>query len=196
MTEPEEPDFDFDAHIAKLIARSEQTLGINDKLNDRFKVRFDCDTAGRDDEDEDNEEDFEEFPDDFLDDDMLMMMGSSSTAGRSLRGVGLTDNADAAVQELSAEEREALELQFERTLEEYEDGEIGYLSDVSEEDKTYYCMMLLLPIHACCFGHVLINDPTTQPNTNPFDALFNEYCSFVHVYYRSKRRRLEAPSIS
>jgi hypothetical protein len=29
MIEPELPDFDFDAHIASLIARSEQALGIN-----------------------------------------------------------------------------------------------------------------------------------------------------------------------
>jgi hypothetical protein len=29
MTEPELPDFDFDAHIANLIARSERMLGIN-----------------------------------------------------------------------------------------------------------------------------------------------------------------------
>lgn len=145
MTEPEEPDFDFDAHIAKLIARSEQTLGINDKLNDRFKVRFDCDTDKHQDGKygDDEDEDFEEFPDDFLDDDMLMMMGSStsSTAGRSLRGAGVTDNSSAAVQELSVEEREALELQFERTLEEYEDGEIGYLSDVSEKLRCNFSFM-------------------------------------------------------
>ena len=136
MTEPEEPDFDFDAHIAKLIARSEQTLGINDKLNDRFKVRFDCD-ADKHQEGEygdDEDEDFEEFPDDFLDDDMLMMMGSSSSAGRSLRGVGVTDKSSAAVQELSVEEREALELQFERTLEEYGDGDcLLYTSDAADE---------------------------------------------------------------
>ena len=141
MTEPEEPDFDFDAHIAKLIARSEQTLGINDKLNDRFKVRFDCDADKHQDGEygNDEDEDFEEFPDDFLDDDMLMMMGSSSSAGRSLRGVGVTDKSStAAVQELSVEEREALELQFERTLEEYEDGEIGYLSDVSVKLRCYF----------------------------------------------------------
>lgn len=164
MTEPEEPDFDFDAHIAKLIARSEQTLGINDKLNDRFKVRFDCD-ADKDDE-EGEYEDFEEFPDDFLDDDeMLMMMGSSgisssNTTGRSLRGVGVSDNDDAAVQELSAEEREALELQFERTLEEYEDGEIGYLSDVSEE----LLYAIIHPsIHACMYVALVMYVLVTHP---------------------------------
>jgi len=128
MTEPEEPDFDFDAHIAKLIARSEQTLGINDKLNDRFKVRFDCDKVKEgEDGNDDDDEDFEEFPDDFLND--LMGSVNSSSTGRSLRR-GATDNS--AVQELTIEEREALELQFEKTLEEYEDGEIGYLSDVSK----------------------------------------------------------------
>ena len=38
---------------------------------------------------------------------------------------------DAAVGPLSAEAREALELQFERTLQEYDDEEIGYMEYVS-----------------------------------------------------------------
>jgi len=38
---------------------------------------------------------------------------------------------DAAVGPLSAEAREALELQFERTMQDYEDDEIGYIDYVS-----------------------------------------------------------------
>lgn len=46
---------------------------------------------------------------------------------------------NAAVGPLSAEAREALELQFERTMQEYDDNEIGYLSDVSRGYLVYRC---------------------------------------------------------
>lgn len=43
---------------------------------------------------------------------------------------------DAAVGPLSAEAREALELAFERTLQDYDDEEVGYMDHVS---LTYSC---------------------------------------------------------
>jgi len=70
MNEPADDDFDFDAHIAKLIARSEQTLGLGPVPGFKSKVKF----AGEDGEeelrsdDEDEEDSDEEFPDYLLDD--------------------------------------------------------------------------------------------------------------------------------
>ena len=71
MNEPADDDFDFDAHIAKLIARSEQTLGLGPVPGFKSKVKF----AGEDGEeelrssgDEGEEDSDDEFPDFLLDD--------------------------------------------------------------------------------------------------------------------------------
>jgi len=50
---------------------------------------------------------------------------------------------DAAVGPLSAEAREALELQFERTLQEYDDEEIGYMEYVSRDIFYFVCDRML-----------------------------------------------------
>ena len=84
----------------------------------------------------------EEFPDHLLDDDHLDGEydddegdndddegGEGGEGGSSRFRKG--GAKDAAVGPLSAEAREALELQFEKTMAEYDDDEIGYLSDVS-----------------------------------------------------------------
>mmetsp|Transcript_18066 Transcript_18066/g.39326 ORF Transcript_18066/g.39326 Transcript_18066/m.39326 type:complete len:639 (+) Transcript_18066:158-2074(+) len=122
MQEPDEPDFDFDAHIQLLIARSEQQLGLNSAVNDKFKkgVHFEGE------EDEEDEED-EDFPDELLDVEYL----ASAARARAEKNWGKDKNA---VGPLSAEAREALESQFESLLEEYEDEELGYLDDLNEED--------------------------------------------------------------
>ena len=70
MNEPADDDFDFDAHIAKLIARSEQTLGLGPVPGFKSRVKF----AGEDGEeelrssDEEEEDSDDEFPDFLLDD--------------------------------------------------------------------------------------------------------------------------------
>ncbi len=76
---------------------------------------------------DDDEEDDEDY--DYQDED--------SDAGRFVAGGA----KNAAVGPLSAEAREALELQFERTMQEYEDNEIGYLSDVS---GVFYFVLFIL----------------------------------------------------
>jgi hypothetical protein len=108
-------------------------------------VRFD---------DEEEEDDDDEFPDDLLNEDELAAYQQAAAAsrskgstsgkkGRQTRGArgGGDDAYDGseelgelteagAVDPLSAEAREALELQFERAMLEYEDEDIGYLSEV------------------------------------------------------------------
>ena len=71
-------------------------------------------------EDEDDEE---EFPD-YLVDEADFHQYAADREGLSAGGGG------GAVNPLSAEARAALEAQFDRTLEEYEDEEIGYLEEV------------------------------------------------------------------
>ena len=98
-------------------------------MNDKFKVRFE------DDEDE-------EFPD-FIDDDNREPgdwdgegegeegeEGDQFYHGTRVNHGGVCSSTDAAVAVLSAEAREALEVQFEKTMQEYDDDEIGYLSEV------------------------------------------------------------------
>lgn len=78
-------------------------------------------------EDEDDEE---EFPD-YLVDEADFHQYAVDREGLSAGGGG------GAVNPLSAEARAALEAQFDRTLEEYEDEEIGYLEEVRYTIYTY-----------------------------------------------------------
>ena len=78
-------------------------------------------------EDEDDEE---EFPD-YLVDEADFHQYAADREGLSAGGGG------GAVNPLSAEARAALEAQFDRTLEEYEDEEIGYLEEVRYIIYTY-----------------------------------------------------------
>jgi hypothetical protein len=142
-----------------VILRSEQTLGLDQ--GKKPKVKF----AGEDGEEELDSDD-EEFPDylvdemdpdamrqyraggsgrkqqhnhddDEEDDEDYDYQDEDSDAGRFVAGGA----KNAAVGPLSAEAREALELQFERTMQEYEDNEIGYLSDVS---GVFYFVLFIL----------------------------------------------------
>jgi len=150
MNGPEDDDFDFDAHIAKLIARSERSLGIPNK-EPNSRVRF----AGDEGEEELGSSD-DEFPDYLVDegDFHLYQQNKSNTGGkRKKQGgrasevgeeedeeydaeqlLGSRSAAKGAVGALSEQEREALELQFERTLAEYDDDELGYIEELQEED--------------------------------------------------------------
>lgn len=51
--------------------------------------------------------------------------------------LGSRSSAKGAVSALSEQEREALELQFEKTLAEYDDDELGYIEEVS-----YKCVII------------------------------------------------------
>eukprot|EP01032_Pedospumella_encystans_P019272 gene19272-21914_t len=160
MSEPADDDFDFDAHIAKLIARSEQTLGLGPVPGKKPKVKFagqDSDSEEEDDEGEfDSDEEFPDYLIDEMDPEAMAQYRAAQQNNKSSRSKGRKhkgheededysdeeDEAhfvaggakDAAVGPLSAEAREALELQFERTLQEYDDEEIGYMEYLDEED--------------------------------------------------------------
>jgi hypothetical protein len=115
---------------------SEQTLNIPNK-DFRSRVRF----AG-----DEGEEEFcsdDEFPD-YLVDEADFPSYQQKGRGKAKRPAGDEDGdsdggfagqdagaSKGAVGSLSEEAREALELQFERTLAEYDDEEIGYLEEVS-----------------------------------------------------------------
>jgi len=93
IVEPDTPDFDFDAHIAKLMARSE--------LVTTQKAR-----GWSDDEGEDEEE-----------------------------GSELEDPQDTkAYRDMLPEEQRFLEEQFDKTLAEYDDEDLGYMDGADEQD--------------------------------------------------------------
>lgn len=120
------------------LTNSEQTLGLENKKKPN-KVRF----HGEDSDGEFDSDD--EFPDYLLDEndpDAMRKMGFEGYArvqddwdvpGGDVKYLPGGDKASTtgAVGPLSAEAREALELQFEKTMLEYDDEEIGYLDDVS-----------------------------------------------------------------
>ena len=107
MADNGEEDFDFDAHIAQLIARSENMIG-----KSPFKVavgRSKVEAA-----DSEDEEEFEEYFDEdgYEDED---------------------DTGSGVVAPISQGNRELIEKQFEKTYLEYEDSAIGYLSEAESE---------------------------------------------------------------
>lgn len=118
-----------------------------EKKKKKPRVRFDGDAEEGEGEEEEGEGEFDsddEFPDYLLDEndpDAMRKMGFAGYARmqddwegdvKYVPGSVGGDKAGAgAVGALSAEAREALELQFEKTMLEYEDDEIGYLDDVS-----------------------------------------------------------------
>lgn len=105
MQEPDTPDFDFDAHIAALIERSERMAKGNDAL-----------PRGWNDEIEYDEEDDE------------LSVGFSevteSVSGPGPRGRVLRSK------QVSAEQQAVIDAEFEKTLQEYDDAEIGDLGEV------------------------------------------------------------------
>ena len=117
MNAPEDTAFDYDAHIAALIARSEEKLGINKARGweggarpKRIGKKHNTaeEEYGDEDDDEDDyweeDDEYEEY-EEYEEEDPLE---------------GITD-----------EERRKIEIQFDRTLDEYGDEEIGELEDVS-----------------------------------------------------------------
>lgn len=97
MEQPKDDGFDYDAHIASLVARSSDRVGIN-------RPRGWEDEEGSD----------EEFPDNLVDIDEKYDNNPTSR--------------------ISKEQRAFVEEEFEKTMEEYDDGELGYLSDCEEEE--------------------------------------------------------------
>lgn len=105
MTEPEKPDFDFDQHIANLIARSEQMLGINkprgwdgeDAKHLRKKVAY-----------EDDEDEIESWVDEEED-------GSRINVPQRSKVLGRTDFT---------------EDDLDKILEDYDEDQIGELDEV------------------------------------------------------------------
>lgn len=93
MKEPDEPDFDFRAHIARLIARSEDMIGSRP-----------CRGWNDDEEEEICERDIED------------------------------DEDVEEVVHCSTEDKKFIEEQFEKTMMEYEDEDIGYLSNAESEE--------------------------------------------------------------
>lgn len=99
-----EEDFDFDAHIAQLIARSENMIGKSPFKGGRSKVEVN------------DEDEFEEYFDDEDEEDGYE-----------------DDTSSGVVAPISQGNRELIEKQFEKTFLEYEDSAIGYLSEAESE---------------------------------------------------------------
>lgn len=100
MQEPEKPDFDYDAHIAMLIARSEGLLAGEQ-------------VAPRGWNDEDEEEEVSSYEESYV----------SESAPKSHQAHGV-----------STEYMKRIEEQFEITMEDYGDENIGDLEDEVEEE--------------------------------------------------------------
>lgn len=103
MADNGEEDFDFDSHIAQLIARSENMIGKSPFKVGRSKAEADS-------EEEELEEYFDE--DGYEDED---------------------DAGSGVVAPISQGNRDLIEKQFEKTFLEYEDSAIGYLSEAESE---------------------------------------------------------------
>lgn len=105
MQEPVEPDFDFDAHIAALIARSER-LAKGGDVSARGWER--PSTAA----DEQNGEDGDEYEESLSGDEAGGTVATSERRGRGL---------------VSAEQQALIDAEFEKTLAEYEEEHLGDL---------------------------------------------------------------------
>lgn len=105
--EPEAPDFDFDAHIARLIAASERDL-------EKVPARKWDDTTGK------------------------MVMKSIDEEEEEYEEDEFDDEGNSVVSSLNEEERLALDSQFEKTLEEYDDRQLGYIEESDDEEVGGY----------------------------------------------------------
>lgn len=122
MQEPEVPDFDFDAHIAALIARSEQmALGGVSKVAPRGWGKPGKLSNGEEYVDEDDDDDI-----DMGEDEDGMSVSVSSSMRRLRLGRAVRRGAGEV---LSAEEQALIDEEFEKTLQEYDEQEIGGLDD-------------------------------------------------------------------
>jgi hypothetical protein len=132
MQEPIVPDFDFDAHIAALLARSEKQLvatnkarGWDDaeakklkKIRNKKSIHFDDDDDD-DDDDEDNDDDDDDDSglfDDIDPEDLLR------------------EGQEEAVDEFANQRRAFVDAQLEEALHDYDDAHIGDLEDVLDSD--------------------------------------------------------------
>jgi len=132
MQESDEPDFDFDAHIAKLMACSQRDLDYVPARNwppdnsstsvSKAKGRHHHATT-----EGDNDYDYDLDDNDLEDDNMSTCTGTTSRAGAGGRPGPMAP--------LTAAQREVLETQFEKTLEEYGEDEVGDLEDDDEEER-------------------------------------------------------------
>jgi protein LTV1 len=104
MKAPDVPDFDFDAHIAALIERSESKLNAKPNTIARGWENENNNNSDNDDEEYDSDV-FSDIDDDLSDDGVEVKKISS-----------------------------AAEKQFEKTLENYDDEDIGYLDEAEEEE--------------------------------------------------------------
>jgi hypothetical protein len=105
MKEPEVPDFDFDAHIANLIAKSERMLGIS-------KAR------GWDDEDAKRLVRKVDYPDEFSEGDEVESWQEEEDYDRE------------DYKSLPNKQADFTDEQLEELLQEYEDGKLGEMEDV------------------------------------------------------------------
>ena len=110
MQEPETPDFDFDAHIAALIARSERMAIGEDALPRGW--------GGVHETDDDDEED-------------ELSVGFSDAAESRMSQMDAPRNRFIKSKLVSAEQQAVIDAEFEKTLLEYDDADIGDLAEVS-----------------------------------------------------------------
>eukprot|EP01039_Chlorochromonas_danica_P007236 gene7236-8002_t len=133
MTEPEAPDFDFDAHIANLIAKSEDKLGIRHKARGwegsdamGLKPHRRGEAVYGIEEDEEEEED-DEDEDGYFDEQELVFLDDNDNV------IPRPPAASAAA--MTSEARAALDAQLEKALEEYDDSDLGALSEADDDDE-------------------------------------------------------------
>jgi hypothetical protein len=116
MQEPEEPDFDFDAHIANLLAKSERILGIKkargwDDKEEMKKLTKKIDFEGEEDEEEDEYSEGDEVESWVEEEEEENMLKPKKSTGKK------TDFTEEELEQLMAE---------------YEDGQLGEMEDVDD----------------------------------------------------------------
>jgi protein LTV1 len=140
MQEPEVPDFDFDAHIAALIARSERNCmgdtsvaprgwGKAGAPKGRIKRNEEIGEEEEEVEEEDSDGQFSDTIDEDEDD-----RGSKYTGHSHFSNYTATSAPFSLSSRRTAERRALEERRFEEALLEYEEREIGYLSDADDEE--------------------------------------------------------------
>jgi len=143
MQEPEVPDFDFDAHIAALIARSERNCmgetsvaprGWGKAGAPKGRIKRNDEEEEEEEEDEDEEEDSEGQFSDTIDEDDEDDRGSKYTGYSHFSNYTATSAPFSLSSRLTVERRALEERRFEEALLEYDEKEIGYLSDADDEE--------------------------------------------------------------
>jgi hypothetical protein len=122
MQEPEEPDFDFDAHIANLLAKSERILGIKkargwDDKEEMKKLTKKIDFEGEEDEGEDEEGEYSEG------DEVESWVEEEEE-----------ENMEKPKKSTGKKKSDFTEEELEQLMAEYEDGQLGEMEDVDDEE--------------------------------------------------------------